>query len=421
MDIRKLTYTICLLGFMSASSGCGNEINTNNDSHFTEDGYLKSDTTAINFERKNPSNVKFYVEVSGSMNGFFRANRPTQFKSDVWNVLTAFSNFNPEVTILTNDGDGGAVFSLPQFQTQMNTGAFVSSASTKVPVMLQSIMNKLDADEGEVAVLISDMKYSPVGSAAPDVLMTQYSSDINQIMGGYGKSISIICATSDYLDKSGNTVTTRSPYYFVILGNQEQVVTVRNHISSLLKKRGQFVDNIESGFDFGHPKYSFGVSNKCYQLDNQPTFLGYEEAGPGDTCTIILKVDLTDYRWLLAEENTFRNAFNAKTIYGSEVSIGDVDIDIKDITGGDKLLKREASAAVELKLYNMATDSEVIEWNIDLPATDYTILNEFFENAYNENDPTKSYSVLDFLKGIFNGGIVVKDLKPNYILISKEN
>lgn len=420
MNIKNLICTICLLATLSVFSGCG-DMNSNDDSHFTEDGYLVTDSTTINFERENPSNVKFYVEVSGSMNGFFRANKPTQFKSDVWNILTAFSNFNPEVTILTNEGDQGAVFSLPQFQTQMNTGAFVSSASTKVPVMLQGIMNNLGADEGEVAVLISDMKYSPVGSAAPEVLMTQYTSDINKIMGDYGKAISIVCATSDYLDKGGNVVTTRSPYYFVILGNQEQVATVRNHISSLLEKRGQFVDNIESGFDFGHPKYSFGVSNKCYRLDDQPTFLGYEEAVPGDTCSIILKVDLTDYRWLLSNESAFRNAFKAKSIYGSEVSVGDINIDVKDITGEDKMLKREATAAVELKLYNMATDSEVVEWNLDLPVTDYTVLNEFFENANDENDPTKSYSVLDFLKGIFNGGIVVKDLKPNYILISKEN
>ncbi|MCM1141670.1 MAG: hypothetical protein NC453_24125 [Muribaculum sp.] len=406
---------------MALCQSCRDPVNSNGDSHFSDDGYLIPDTTTINFERKNPTNVKFYVEVSGSMNGFFRPNKPTLFKSDVWNVLTAFSNFEPNVTILTNEGNEGSSYSMSQFQTLMNTGTFVSFASTQVPVMLKGIINNLNADAGEVAVLISDMKYSPVGAAAPAVLMTQYSSDINKIMGEYGKAVSIVCATSDYLDKGGNVVTTRSPYYFVILGNQEQVATVRNHISSLLDKRGQFVDNIESGFDFGHPKYSFGVSNKCYQLNDQPTFLGYEEAEPGDTCKVVLKVDLTDYRWLLSNEAAFKDAFKAKTTYGSEIGIGNVNIDVKDVTGEDKMLKREATAAVELKLYNMATDSEIIEWNLDLPVTDYTLLNEFFENANDENDPTKSYSVLDFLRGVFNGGIVVKDMKPNYILVSKEN
>lgn len=69
----------------------------------------------------------------------------------------------------------------------------------------------------------------------------------------------------------------------------------------------------------------------------------------------------------------------------------------------------------------MATDSEVIEWNLELPDTDYTLFSPFFENATSENDPTKSYSVLDFIKGMFQASVVNKKLSPNYILISKKN
>lgn len=397
------------------------DVNTNKDCHFTPDGYLITDTTDVVFKRSLPSAVKFFIEVSGSMNGFFRANKPTQFKSDVWNVLSSFSSLSPNVTLLTNDGSKGATLPLSDFRTNMNTGAFVSSASTKVPLMLQTIIDNLDTEAGEVAVLISDMKYSPVGAAAPSVLMSQYTTDINGIIGKFGKAISIIGATSDYIDKGGNEISQRSPYYFVILGNQENVAEIRNFISLLLKKKSHLVDNIESGFNYGHPEYSFGISNKCYQLNNEPTFLGYEEADDIDTCTIKLKVPLENYRWIMADENIFRNALKVKAIYGSSINVGNIDIDVKDVTGSDKQLNREATATIDLKIFNMATDSEVIEWTIELPVTNYALFNEFFEDANDENDPNKSYSVLDFLTGVFQGGVVTHDMKPNYILVSKND
>lgn len=400
---------------------CGNIINTNYDSHFTDDGILLKDSTESVFELQHPSKIKFYVEVSGSMNGFFRANRPTHFKADLWNVLSYYSPIAPEICILTNDGNEGASLPQSQFQTLMNTGAFISSASTKVPVMLQSIINNLDTEAGEVAVLVSDMKYSPVGAAAPAVLMTQYSTDVSKILGEYGRAVSLVCATSNYLDKAGNEVCSTSPYYYFIIGNQEHVADIRNGISTLLENREHFVDNIESGFNFVHPKYSFGISNRCEQLSDEPTFVDYEEAEDGDTCTVKLKVNLENYRWILATEPYFRNAFTAKTLYGSEIKIGNVVLDVQNITGNSKELKRIATATVEIKLYNMATDSEVIEWNLELPDTDHILFDQFFNDAIVEEDPSKSYSVLDFVKGMFYGSVVNKKLNPNYILISKNS
>ena len=417
---------VCLFGLtcvaiISIALSCGGgDVNTNFDSHFNEDGTLIEDSTTCVFQSERPQKVKFYVEVSGSMNGFFRPNRPTDFKADLWNVISYYSPLAPEICVLTNDGDQGATFDQGNFQTKMNTGAFVSTASTKVPVMLQTIISNLNTDEGEVAVLVSDMKYSPVGAAAPQVLMTQYSTDVAKILGSYGKAVSLICATSNYLDKSGNEVCQNSPYYYFLIGNQEHVSDMRNGISTLLYNRGHLVDNIESGFDYGHAAHSFGISNRCQQLEDEPTFVQYEEAEDGDTCTVKLKVNLENYRWLMSVKKYFSEAFKAKALYNSEIKVGNIDIDVKNVTGTDKALRREATATVELKVFNMATDSEVIEWNLDLPVTDYTLLNQFFEGAIDENDPSKSYSVIDFVKGMFYGSVVTKDLKPNYILISKK-
>lgn len=396
----------------------GDPINTVNDPHFDEDGYLLKDTLELpDFKPQQPSKIKFFVEVSGSMNGFFRANAPTKFKEDVWRVISYYEPVAEDITILTNEGDAGESVSISSFQNQMNTGAFVSSASTKVPVMLQTIINSIDAESGEVAVLISDMKYSPVGAAAPQVLLTQYSTDISKIFGKYGKAISLIGAKSQYLDKSGNSICDESPYYFLIIGNSAQVADMRNGISTLVDNNGNFIDNIDSGLEFGAPTYSFGIPQNCFQLEEEPTFTQYNESST-DTCIVKLKVNLANYRWITSNEDIFPKAFQCKTLYGSEIKIGDITYHIENIT--NKELQRTAYAEVDLKIFNMAMDAEVIEWTLQLPDLDITNFEPYL-NATDENDYTKSYSLENFIKGMFYGGVVNKSLKPNYILISKQS
>ena len=397
-------------------SSCGSPANTNYDPHFDELGYLVRDSNNIPFAPECPGKIKFYVEVSGSMNGFFRANAPTKFKADVWQILSYYAPVSEGVTVLTNDGTQGAKLSISKFQTQMNTGAFVSSASTKVPLMLQSIIQSLDTDAGEVAVLISDMKYSPVGAAAPQVLLTQYSTDISTILGKFGKAVCLIGATSEFLDRNGNSVCNTSPYYYLVIGKPEHVAELRNGISTLLVNNDSFIDNIESGFCYGTPSYAFGIPNNAYQFENEPTFLGYDPSF-SDTCTIKLKVDLANYRWAITKKELFAQAFQCKTLYGSEVKIGNVEFDIQNIT--DKVLKRTAIATVDLKLCHMATDSEVIEWTLQLPDLDITDFSPYLGGT-DENDVTRSFSLENFIKGMFYGGVINKSLKSNYILISKE-
>jgi hypothetical protein len=415
-----VTFSLLLTGVVTllAFSSC-KDINTIPDPHFEADGTFITDSLdSVKFAPETPRKIKFFVEVSGSMNGFFRANRPTEFKADVWQILSYYSSLIPEVTTLTNEGDMGSSVSLQNFQTMMNTGAFESAASTKVPVMLQSIIKNLNTEAGEVAVLVSDMKYSPVGAAAPDVLMTQYSSDISRILGLSQKAVCLVGATSNYLDRAGNVMCDKSPYYFLIIGDGRQVADIRNGISTMLDNNKHFIDNIESGFSYGAPTYSFGIPDNCFQMDDEnPTFCGYDPS-ESDTCTIKLKINLENYRWIVATKQYLDSAFQCKALYGSNVKVGKIDFDIQNIT--DKELKRKAIATVELKVFNFAMDSEVIEWTLMLPDTDYTLFAPYF-GATAESDVTKSYSVDNFVKGIFYGGVVNKTLKPNYILISKNS
>lgn len=397
-------------------------VNTNFDSNFDDDGYatyINTDSVS-HFIIQKPNLIKFYVESSGSMNGFFRSLEPTDFQTDIWDVISYYSNCTNGINVIT-DSDGGCFsLSLSEFQRQMNSGSFGKSPnSTNMKSMIASIIDELDVENGEVAVLISDMKFDPVGSIAPAKQVKQYRTDISKMLGNYGYAVSLICATSDFRDKSGKIITDRSPYYYLILGNGPCVADLRNGISTMLQQSHHFVDNIESGFNYGRADFSFGITNKCEQLDSEPTFISFEDEDFEDTCTIKLNIPLHNYRWILSEKRYFDKAFHAICKYGSEIRVASTNIDVSNITNQE--LERTAIATVELKVFHMATDSEVIEWNLELPDTDITLFSEFFEDADNPNDPTKSFSVEDFCRGMFQASIPNKPLQPNYILISKKN
>ena len=418
--MKKYSIVLVLLltlGFVSVSCS---DINTVGDSHFSPEGELILDSADIDsFKMSPPARIKYYIESSGSMNGFFRPNRPTHFKSDVWEIMNYYSAAIPtNITVLTNDGSTGSQIPLNNFQTLMNTGAFVSNASTKVPLMLESIYKDFNPQAGEVAILISDMKYSPVGSKAPDVLLEQYPTDISKIIGPYHYPVCLISATSNYLDKSGTNIETESPYYYFLIGPAECLAYLRNGISTLLDNNKHFVDNIESGFDYGAISYSFGIPDNCFQLDDEnPTFVGFDTS-VSDTCLIKLKVDLENYRWLVADSNVFPNSFKIKALYGSNVKVDKIEYQIENIT--DKKLNRKATAIVDLKIFDLASDSEVLEWGFEFQDSDSKKL-ERFMGATSENDLSKTYSIEGFLKVTSSGEVVNKSLKHNFILISKNS
>ena len=53
---------------------------------FDKEGQAQYPSTK--FALKEPKKINFYVEMSGSMDGFFRANKPTAFKQDecIWEI-----------------------------------------------------------------------------------------------------------------------------------------------------------------------------------------------------------------------------------------------------------------------------------------------------------------------------------------------
>ena len=307
-------FALALLALMTMSACCGG-LNTLNDPHFTEEGTLIKKPSFAKLDYN--SDIHFYIESSGSMNGFFRAGQPTSFKQDVYEIMSYYSPVTKDVNIMTNSGGVAGQLSLGQFQTARNTGALECNASTQVPVMLRNIVSRLK--KNDVAVLISDMKYSPVGSAAPAVLLTQYAAEVARIAGNSKKAYSLICAISDYINKEGRVVTNESPYYYLVIGEQDKVSAVRNGIAIMLQRQKRFVDNLETGYKYASCPYDFGVPKNVVRLEKQPTFYGYGEAV--DECVIPLKLKLESYRWLMSNKDTLKQCFTCKTKYGSTVSV----------------------------------------------------------------------------------------------------
>ena len=136
---NKLPIALIMLSGVMLLSSC-NPINTVSDPHFTEDGY-SLDSIKESFSVEKPSALGFFVEVSGSMNGFFRSNKATRFKKDVWSIVSNFGG--NDVSILSNAGTVAGTYSVNDFRARMNSGAFVSNQETLVPTMLKSILDIL--------------------------------------------------------------------------------------------------------------------------------------------------------------------------------------------------------------------------------------------------------------------------------------
>lgn len=352
------------------------------------------------------------------MNGFFRANKVTAFKTDVWAIVSSFGN--PGVSVLSNTGTQATKYTGDQFRSRMNSGGFVSTTETQVPAMLENILSKLDYDNGAVAVLISDMKYSPVGNRALPVLLQQYATDIRNIVGKYpGSAYSLVGAYSEFIDARGNVACEKSPYYYLIVGKDVCVAEVRNCITTILSDSDNYLDNIETGFDYKRPAYGFGVPDNVIQLDNEPTFYNYD-VSYSDTCKVVLNLGLSDFRWRIAsDEDVLRECIKVKAAYGSEIEVGKIAININNHNQ-----KRLAIASVELKLWNMPMDADVIEWTLEHPENPENTVTDTFmqiQNAAAEADLTGSFSLANFIQGVFQAVQNHWNQEPNRILISKSN
>ena len=266
---------------------CCRNVNSIGDPHFDESG-APLDTTIALFSPKHPKSVKLYIETSGSMNGFFRANQANNFKKTVWSV---FSGLGPitggNVYPMSNDGDIDAQVTLDNFRNKMNAGSFVSNSSTHIPTMLHNIIRNINTTKDEAAVLVSDMKYSPMGkTAAPELL--QYQEQIRNIIGTHPNvSLAFVCANSEFLKPNGSVAEANSPYYFIIIGNSQNVAALRNAIARWCEATDSYVESGDMAMNYQTPSYSIeSVKNGMRSAEHPQNLITTFDTEVSDTCSL---------------------------------------------------------------------------------------------------------------------------------------
>lgn len=408
---KTFLHSFCILAIGLTS--CKGKINTIHSDFFTEDGQSKEQVQTLS--PKVPSMVKFFVEVSGSMNGFFRSNEATNFKHDVWSITSNFSSLNDSIWVFMDQNKEAIPMKLDLFRDEMNKGAFVSSASTDVPDMISRMLGAVDATQSEVGVLISDMKYDPIGDSAIRALLTQYTVDIRNIMTkNNGVAVCLIAATSNYLDKNQQEACANSPYYYLIVGKQANVVFMRNFLSTLLKHNNTFVDEIEWGIDYLSPSVKVTDQDYLSTIEENRSFGDFE-----DECSLCLSIDITSYPWSFEKRDTLLNYLTISAEEGSDVKIIKDGIQY-DITYDDgKQLKRTAIAKIPVKVEKMYQESDVLEIRlatpeIQRPNSDFLT----FFGAENVNDISRTFSIEGLIGGFYSSMERYKESKPVHILIT---
>lgn len=153
-----------------------------------------------------------------------------------------------------------------------------------------------------------------------------------------------------------------------------------------------------------------------YQLGDEPTITDID-MDYSDTCSFDIVIDLKNYPWKLVDDNLLKDSLYMKTFGGSSVKIDTIFYNVDNHY--EKQLRREAKAIVKLKVFDMFSDADVIEWSLGIPETEIYGKFAFFLNAQSPNNLSKSFSVGDFIQGCFHGKSNYWCKEPNKILLSK--
>lgn len=251
----KKTFFICAILIFILSCGYNKNINPENYALFDEKGALKECPASDPIYKTNK--IKCFIESSGSMSGFFQANKSTGFKMDVWSVLNEFYDKIDTVRLFRDASEPVAKMALADFRRDMNAGNFRFAGSTHIPQMLKQVIQSLG--KNDVGMFISDMKYSPTGSQA-DVLLTQYGTDVKNVIQHTPYAFSIIGVTSSYIIGKGKTIE-KSPYYIILIGNDFSVNKMKQKIEQNIRKENLLGELSFYRKEFPMPMYTL-LANK---------------------------------------------------------------------------------------------------------------------------------------------------------------
>ena len=394
-------------------------INTCNSEFFNENGILNFENNKLNIEK--PTRINFYMESSGSMKGFLKNNNSTQFNKDTWSVISALSTVD-SISLFENTGPVPRKITLGDFKNKMNKGLLGSVYSTDVPVMLKSVMGGIDSLKNNVAVLISDMKYSPVGLGNMQTLLNLYSVDIRNLFSNKSYAFSLIAAKSNFIGKQARFSCAESPYYFLVFGTPEKVTWVRANIIQLLSD--SYLGDIDFNLEYNQPNYTalaYKDVENIQVISSENTKGYYSFSNYQSPAVFWLAVDFS----YLAEEkqdlNYLRENISISSIHGMDVVIDEITKDLKVDPVNLKSKDMLYSHFIKIRVKNMPTSSGIIEVLLN----DSENINEWINpltEVLSENDCSGTYSLEQFIEGVSNAfkSTAKQKKEPLRILISTQ-
>lgn len=411
---------------------CGQKINSIEHPSFDENGVLNEDISDAFYSAVPTASIRFYIEASGSMNGLFRPGKPTAFKRNMWSVLSRNRERIPGVKAFINGTSRVVDYSIDDFRTRMNNGGLISAASTVVPDMLQKVLNDLGTGECEVAVFVSDMKYSPVGGSATAI--DQYAIDIQSMFSSHRNySVSVIGLESEYIAVNGSVACPEFPYYMLVIGEGPKAAFARNQIMSALGGEDAVKGCIDYNASYGCPYYSVypiaGVlglkqnihevaagRDKCFY-----SFSGYSPAAGVAEFVVAIRGQHIPYSILSSLD---RDDFTLNSYTGGSKLDWELVEEPSLRSADDKRVNQfvDPNLFLKIRIEEMLLPTDVISIRLKTPKEETQWIRKYY-GASREGDLHKTFSINGFIDGLKGAYPSAPNLQtdPMVVLISDYN
>ena len=130
----------------------------------------------------------------------------------------------------------------------------------------------------------------------------------------------------------------------------------------------------------------------------------------------MLGVKLENYRWLLTTDSEkLKESFHIESKNGAKIAVDSISYVIHDTV--NKQLQRDVLAKIHISVTQMPFECDVLSWNISVPSTDTSKLQMLFTDTPNSINQT--FSIKEFITGMFRASLVNNDGNENYIHIAK--